>query len=400
MLKKIFIDEVEPGMQLVDSGLSFEDHPALYLGNLLIQSESQIHELRRQGYLEFFIDTARGMVSHFREQARFQKRLLHHGRRLPAKPAEKHAAPLKAGLGQARRVYRRALDCVRNLLKDASRRELPDCAAVLDHVSAFLHSLNRNPHALLSLTRLARREPYALTHSVNVTVLSLIFGRSLGLNVVDLQHLGAAALLHDVGKAQVPRKILRKRAPLDSQELAVAQRHPVHGYRMLKKGAGLPEAVLTAVLDHHEKHDGSGYPRALAGSDISQLARVVALADVYDALTSDKSYGRNLPPDKAMAEIFRMRGRAFQPDYAERFIKRLGLYPVGAFVRLTDGVCAVVVDQNPSAPLRPKVRVVMDRRMRRVIPFTVDLQQEKDRGGLAVCECTRDDSLGLSRLIT
>ncbi len=392
MLKKIPIDELAVGMCLVDSGLSFIDHPYLYTGNTVVRSQKHIEKLRAQGYLEFFIDTERGFVARFREQAREQAR--EHGRLMKERPdasPERNAkpvTPLEAEIAVARRLYVQALDYARGALKSASGGELPNCEQALERVFAFIGSLDRNPHALPSMSRIRRRDPYELTHGVNVAVISLLFGRHLGLGVVDLQHLGAAALLHDLGKVRLPRDIRSKRGRLAPGEFEAVKRHPLLGCQLLKQDRGLLAAALKAVLDHHEKFDGSGYPRGVSGDEINPLARIITLADIYDALTSERGYGRPLMPNQAMSVIYEMRASTFHPEYAERFIQCLGLYPVGAFVRLSDGSYGVVVDQNPKKPLTPKVRVILDQRMRHLKPFTVDLDQDPgDCAGLSINEC-------------
>ncbi|MDK2956668.1 MAG: cyclic di-GMP phosphodiesterase [Desulfovibrionales bacterium] len=398
MLKKISIDELQIGMCLVDSGLSFIDYPYLYTGNMVIHSERQIRKLRREGYLEFFIDTERGFIARRRDHSKKQQDLTADPKSAPEQSAGQRKIPLEAELAVARRLYCKALEFSRAAHQAALADQAPDLADTLEIVSAFLQSIDRTPLALIGVSRLHPGEGYALTHGVNVAILSLAFGRHLGLGVIDLQALGAAALLHDIGKTKIPQTVLSKRDRLTPGEFATVQRHPALGRQLLQECSHLPEQTLNAVLDHHEKHDGSGYPRGLSGDAIAPYARIISLADVYDALSSKRGYRGSLPPNQAMSVIYEMRKSAFYPDYAERFIKYMGLYPVGAFVRLSNGAYGVVVDRNVQRPLAPKVRVVFDQRMRRIMPFTVDLDQEV-KSGLSISECLDQQNLDQTRLL-
>lgn len=395
MLKKISIDELQIGMCLVDSGLSFVDHPYLYTGSMVIHSERQIKKLRQEGYLEFFIDTERGFVARYRKNSNKQKELISDSKDETKQRLAQRKVPLEAELAVARRLYRKALEFSRTAYQAALADETPDFGDTLEIVSSFLQSIDHTPLALICMTRLHPKRGYAVTHGVNVAILSLVFGSHLGLGIMDLQALGAAALLHDIGKTKIPQEILSKRGRLTPEEFAAIQKHPGLGLQILQKSSRLPESVLKAVLDHHEKYDGSGYPQGLSGEAIHPHARIISLADVYDALSSRRGYSRSLPPNQAMSVIYEMRESAFYPTYAERFIKYMGLYPVGAFVRLSNGAYGVVVDHNTQRPLAPKVRVVFDQRMRSVMPFTVDINEESGKNALSIRECLDQQRLAL-----
>ncbi len=225
----------------------------------------------------------------------------------------------------------------------------------------IVDELFSSKHILINLIDIKNMDNYTYEHSLNVTILSLVLGLELNLTRGELYNLSLGALLHDIGKAFIPKEILRKADGLTPEEFQVIRNHPVRGYEYLKKQFQLTAPSKIIILQHHEKFDGTGYPHGKKGEEINKLARIVAIADVYDAMTSDRPYKRAQPPNEAIEYIMGSAGRHFDFQMVSAFIKKIIPYPVGTLVRLSNNSIALVDEINPNFPLRPKVRVIHQR---------------------------------------
>ncbi len=213
-------------------------------------------------------------------------------------------------------------------------------------VAEISESVYRNPGALVSLARLKSADEYSYMHSVAVCALMVSLGRTLGLNEAQCREAGLAGLLHDMGKALMPLEILNKPGKLTDEEFALMRTHPERGHALLVEGGGAGEAVLDVCLHHHEKIDGSGYPHRLSGEPLTLIARMGAVCDVYDAITSNRPYKAGWDPAESIARMASWQGH-FDATVFSAFVRSLGIYPTGSLVRLASGRLAVVVEQNP-----------------------------------------------------
>lgn len=389
MISKLTIADLLPGMYVVNTGLSWLEHPFLYSQEGVVPSEQALQAIRDAGYLEAFVDTERGAVVPANTGPPPNASA---GAALPG-PA--HATPIDEELPVAEVVHHDCLCIARDVLRAIQGGGEIDVAACADMVGSVVGSVIRNPDALLTLCKLRRHDPYTFTHGVNVSVLAAAFGAYLRLPEPRLKELGLAGMFHDLGKTGIPDAILNKPGALSPEEFKSIKAHPTLGRRLLE-GLGLAEAILRGIGEHHERVDGEGYPARLAGSDIHPFGRLLSLADVYDALTSRRSYKDAMLATRALAVIHGMRGRNFPTALAERFIKFLGPYPVGSFVRLTNGEYGFVRDSNPIRPLRPSVLVVFDAGMVALpSPRSRNLADDED---LRVAEALDAASHGLDAL--
>ncbi|HQU15158.1 MAG: hypothetical protein B7Z66_05925 [Chromatiales bacterium 21-64-14] len=248
-------------------------------------------------------------------------------------------------------------------------------------VRGLVESILDNPDALVWLTQLKSRDEYTSLHCLNVSILTLAYGRQLGLSKEALYEVGLGALLHDIGKMRVPLEILNKPGRLNPEEFAVVKTHAGAGHEILRVHSGLPDSVLDVVYGHHERRDGSGYPRNLRGDQIGLYSRMVAIVDVYDAVTSDRVYHDAASPVETLKWMYESREKLFDPWLMEQFIQCVGIFPVGSVVEMTTGEVGVVVSDNHLRRLRPRVLMVLDPdKARREAPQVVDLMERRRDG--------------------
>ena len=241
-------------------------------------------------------------------------------------------------------------------------------------VEEMTDSLLRNSGALISLGALKDADDYTFQHCVSVSTLMIALCRQLGLDADTTREAALGALLHDVGKMKTPSGILNKPGKFTDAEFAIMKRHPEDGHAMLVDTPGIGAVPLAITLHHHERVDGSGYPHKLTGDTIPHAAQMAAIVDVYDAISSDRCYHQGMPPPEAVRKIFEWSRFHFNAELVQAFVRCIGIYPVGALVRLGSGRLAVVTQQNEANLLQPTVRVFFDARARRpLFPETLRL---------------------------
>lgn len=255
-------------------------------------------------------------------------------------------------------AYAEARKAMHEFLRDVRLGRSLDGVVVRRIIGQLADSVLRNPDALTCYAQLKRKDDYLALHGVRSAILALIFGRQLGLGREQIDNLGMAGLLHDIGMVKVPDEIISKPGRLSPIELAIVRRHVTWGAEMLEHSPGMPAAVVEAACNHHERYDGSGYLRGIAGDAIGETGMIMAVVDYYDAVTSDRSYQTAISPYAAMRSMYAGRGTLFHPHLIERFIQCLGIYPVGSVVELNTGEVGVVVALNRQARLKPRVALV------------------------------------------
>ncbi len=304
----------------------------------------------------------------------------------------------------AERLYSEALNYAKDVMDRVRENRGIDYHDSLPLVDRLIDSVFRNEAAVASLCKLKSLDDYSYTHSVNVAVLAVILGRYLGMEGEDLRLLGVAGLFHDIGKARIPLRILNKPGKLTDKEFETMKSHAQKGYDIMKKQKGLSRDVLRAILEHHERVRGQGYPNRIKGEGMGAYTRIISVVDVYDALTSKRSYRRAVSPAKALAMMFQWRTSDFYPESVERFIKCLGVYPVGSFVRLKSGEYGIICESDRNNPARPKVKLLFDKDMRSRRAKIVDLAMFSDtpdepRAEIDQCLDPGTHNLDLARLL-
>ena len=261
---------------------------------------------------------------------------------------------------RARQSRDAGIDAMRDVETQAKLGKVFEVKPLQGVVSSLLDNLFRDPAAVLGLTAIKGHDDYTLNHSINVCILALSLGASLGLDAGSLRSLGLSALLYDLGKVRIPGDILNKQGPLTADEWHIVKSHAEEGADLLKRIQLVDEMPMVVAFEHHQRHDLQGYPTPPAGQEQHLFSKMVALCDAYDAMTTRRPFRREIRPDKALAVLMQGRGKAYDPGLTKALVAMLGIYPMGAVVVLDDGTSAVVFRVNNDDLLHPRVKVLSD----------------------------------------
>jgi putative nucleotidyltransferase with HDIG domain len=385
MIKKISVDELAPGMEVVQlSADVWQQLPYLYTKPGIIKDEAEVRRIRAKGFLQAFIRLAPAPENaRLSDEERLEKLLRAREEHLKRKPR----APFVKTIEKARKAYAKALDQTKRIITDVKMGRQVDYRSSAEALDGVIESAIQNADTIVCLSKLSRYDSYTYSHSINVAAIAVVFGEYVGLSREELTTLGVAGMLHDLGKTAISNRIINKRGRLTRSEFEEIKKHPVYGLNILKKAKEMPPAVLRAVEEHHEKFNGSGYPHGLSKDDISVFGRILSMADVYDALTSDRSYKNAILPNKALAIMYGMRDQDFSAREVQLFIKCLGIFPSGSLVRLSTGNYGVVFESNPEKPLLPKIKVILDEDLSPIPAKLVDLAVPDNGSALKIVDC-------------
>lgn len=254
----------------------------------------------------------------------------------------------------------KAIDFVRTSMSNTYQSHILEIESMRDQVEEILNEILSHDDMLLNLTNLRTIDDYTFGHSVNVCVLALIMGTTMGMKEEPLKELGLGAIIHDIGKLFVDQDVLNKEGTLEQKEYEEMKQHAPLGAALVNNINGVSAQVLEIIKYHHEWYNGSGYPSGLAGEEIPLAARMVAVCDVYDALTSDRIYKKKISPHQALEYLICMGDRQFDFTLLKQFIKYIRIYSSGMMVRLSTGEEASILSNNANWPTRPLVQITTD----------------------------------------
>ena len=356
MLKLISIHQLQMGMYIHQFCGSWLDH-SFWKAGFVLDSHADLQRLRSSNLSSLWIDTSKGGDLPEASATATPD--------LPPTAQPATAATPRASMDEevqrALKLCAYSRKAVTAMFQEVRMGQALEMQQAEDLVLQIGQSLLRHPDALISLARHKNADDYTYMHSVAVCALMLATARQLGLSEDYIRLAGIAGLLHDVGKLTIPDSILNKPQKLSDTEFERVKLHPEAGGAILRQSPDVDALVLDVCLHHHEKADGSGYPHRLAGNQISLFAQMGAVCDVYDAVTSNRPYNRGWDPAEAIQRMSTWKGH-FDQRVFQAFVKSVGIYPVGALVRLKSGRLAVVIEQNPKSLLTPKVRVFFSTR--------------------------------------
>ena len=384
MLKKIGVEHLRLGMHIHELCGSWMEHP-FWRTRFVLDDADDIRRIRESGITEVWINTGKGLdasVGEARAETHSETEVAAEVDRTLEQSAEGSApprpVPMVEEVRRAAKICAGSKKAVVSMFNEARMGKTVSSEAAGELGDEISSSVMRNPGALISLARLKTADDYTYMHSVAVCALMVALARQLGQDEATTRELGMAGLLHDLGKALMPMDVLNKPGKLTDQEFVIIKSHPEAGHKMLLEGSGVGEIPLDVVLHHHEKMDGSGYPKRFKGDQISLYAKMGAVCDVYDAITSNRPYKAGWDPAESIRKMAEWCNGHFDERVFQAFVKCLGIYPIGSLVRLASGRLGVVMEQSEHSLLTPVVKVFFSAKAKaHIAPEIVDLSHPR-----------------------
>ncbi|WMN61100.1 HD-GYP domain-containing protein [Pseudoalteromonas xiamenensis] len=421
MLVTLPITELQPGM--------FVDSVSKQSGNSKVKIKSRgmvrdsgiIKQLKAKGVLELKIDFTQSEIS---IPDKYQPKpptpivelepdkplskpdgTLSTAKKVVKKPVEpksqkqQELVSLEKEFAQAIQQFEQHNRKVQTLYGDITAGMRVDMGLVNEVSKEIVESVFRNSNAMAIMTRLRDKDNYNWRHMINCTILVTVFAKYLGLKPAMVEQLALGAMLHDVGHAKLPQGILNKDSKLTFHEMKALEKHVSQSLGLVKGEAGLSKIVMDMIVNHHERLDGTGYPRGLKAENISKVARIMAIVDVYDAITADRPHASGNEPVHALRYLLTNK-QLFDPELVQRFIKCMGVHPVGTIVKLTNERLALVLEGNRLQPTAPKVRIFYNtKHNHHITAKELDLSEPEHGVKIIAAVKPLDYQINLSRLL-
>jgi HD-GYP domain-containing protein (c-di-GMP phosphodiesterase class II) len=379
MLKRISVNQLKVGMFLKEFCGSWMEHP-FWRTSFFITDPKDIASILASSIKEVWIDSGKGLdvsptetvVTVAESEAQVEAELKE------AVKAQRNvtAVSIEAEMDNAKKICGRAKEAVISMFNEVRMGNTVDAAGAQRLVEEISDSISRNASALISLARLKTADDYTYMHSVAVCAMMIALAKQLGLDEEQTKSCGVAGLLHDLGKAMIPMDLLNKPGKLTDPEFQIVKSHPAEGHKLLLAVPDVDPVALDVCLHHHEKMDGSGYPMSLKTQEISLHAKMGAVCDVYDAITSNRPYKLGWDPAESIRKMAEWVDGHFDKRVFQAFVKSLGIYPIGSLVRLSSGRIGVVLEQTSNSLTTPRVKVFFSTKSdMRIPPEIVDLSR-------------------------
>ncbi len=376
MLKKIPVEHLTLGMHLQAFCGAWLDHP-FWRTKFVLTDPNDLTLIVESPIKEVWIDISKGCDVASDKTSTASPVTVEE---IPAEqPVVQEKASFSDEIKRASRIVAKGREAVVSMFQEARMGKAIEAEAAAPLVEEISNSVMRNPGALISLARLKTADDYTFMHSVAVCALMIALARQLDLDEQQVREAGMAGLLHDLGKAMIPLEVLNKPGKLTDEEFDLVKTHPEEGYKLLLEGQGVSDVTKDVCLHHHEKVDGSGYPKGLNGDTMSLFAKMGAVCDVYDAVTSNRPYKAGWDPAESIKRMAEWKGH-FDPLVFQAFVKSLGIYPIGSLVKLASGKLGVVIEQGEQSLLKPKVKVFFSTKSQAYIkPEVIDLARSAEK---------------------
>ncbi|WP_026377071.1 HD-GYP domain-containing protein [Aestuariibacter salexigens] len=348
MLKTIPIEELTPGMFVTQV---VEQKGRLKMRSRgLVKTQATIDTLRSKGILTLEVDLSRSKTTYSPQNNDVEKAAAETEKR-PQKPKKSESE----ALSDANDLYLQAVNIQGDFINRVKQGQPADISPLVGLSHQVIDSVFDNPNALSCLTLIKNADQYLLEHSLNCSILMAMFANSLGYDKAQVEELGLAGLLMDVGMATIPDDIIKARGKLSKADWELIKTHVDTGVELLEQTDDISDIVLDVVQNHHERVDGSGYPSGKSGEEISTFARMAAIVDCYDAMTSTRHHQESMSATAALKKL--LKDPQLDKELVQAFIKCIGVHPVGSLVRLKSDKLAIVSQANKNNPLKPVVMV-------------------------------------------
>ncbi|MFT6904470.1 MAG: HD-GYP domain-containing protein (c-di-GMP phosphodiesterase class II) [Oleiphilaceae bacterium] len=386
--EKISSQELCIGMYVVELDRPWTETPFLFQG-FLISSSEEIDQLRQ--YCQYvFIDVTQTTVDYAKTKTANQSQEVKN-KRIYKVPVEQELAVAATHFDFAKNSINNALNSLR-FSQEMNTKEIKKA------VRNCVDSIVKNPNAMMWFTQIKNKDDYTAEHSLRVGIISIALGQELGLMEGELEDLGMAGMLHDVGKINIPIEVLNKEGSLNKEEYELIKTHAALGRQLLMSKSDAPPITVDVAYSHHEQMNGKGYPRGITADKIPYFAKIVGVVDAFDAITSDRVYSDARSTLEALRILYDCRGTQFDEEVVRSFIRLIGIYPPGHIVELTNGEAGIILSCQQNNKLRPKVIIVRNAEKKlcreRVLDLSLD-QKDKEGKPLRVKEVFTDGKFGI-----
>ncbi|MGD2117430.1 MAG: HD-GYP domain-containing protein [Chromatiales bacterium] len=361
------VDDLVPGMFITELDIPWEQSPFLFQGFRLenLQDVEAVKNCCKQVTIDVTQTRKISLPRHAVDERGFT-----HTTHI------QRSSTTRLEISRATNVYRQTSTLVNDIIDDVRLGKAIDSKNAKEAVSGAVDSIIRTPDAMLMLTRIKHRDAYTAEHSLNVAILTIAFGRALGLERDKLEQIGVCGLLHDMGKIVIPNEVLNKQGQLSPEEFEIMKQHTTNGRDIIAASGGEFPGAMDVAHAHHERLDGSGYPRGLYGHQTTLWTKIVAIADTFDAMTSDRVYKEGRTNMDAFRVLNEGRGKLFDTNLVMRFIGSIGIYSPGSLVLLNSGEIGLVVESNPKAALLPQILLLRNPQQQEIEPRMIDLADQ------------------------